>query len=101
MHPFTKLPPEFLSMNLTGIDQSLFDKLNSKNYFTIYPPVAQGIFMLSAKFSNSIEGSVLAMRVLILLAEAGSIYLLLKIIAVYKLPKGNVLLYALNPLVIV
>jgi hypothetical protein len=101
MHPFTKLPSEFLSMNLTGIDQSLFDKLNSKNYFTIYPPVAQGIFMLSAKFSNSMEGSVLAMRVLILLAEAGSIYLLFKIIAVHKLPKENVLLYALNPLVIV
>ena len=101
MHPFTKLPPEFLAMNLTGIDQSLFDKLNSKNYFTIYPPVAQGIFMLSAKFSNSIEGSVLTMRVLILLAEAGSIYLLSKIIEAYKLPKGNVLLYALNPLVII
>lgn len=100
-HPFTKLPSEFLAMNLKGIDQSLFDKLNSQNYFTIYPTLAQAIFWISTKLSNSVDGSVLTMRVLILLAEVGSIYLLSKIIEAYKLPKGNVLFYALNPLVII
>ncbi|MEQ9229236.1 MAG: hypothetical protein RIF46_01035, partial [Cyclobacteriaceae bacterium] len=49
IHPFAELPGFYLdpSLNIPGIDQSLFDNLNSKEYFTIYPPFAQLIFLIS------------------------------------------------------
>lgn len=103
-HPFAALPTDFLNQRIPGLDAALFEKLNSKEYFTIYPPVAQFVFWVSTSTSsalaNSILGSVVVMRILILLAEAGSIILMLRLLEWFQLPRKNVLLYALNPLVI-
>ncbi len=101
-HPFAVLPVDVLSQNISGLDAPLFDKLNSKEYFTIYPPVAQFVFWLAAKISpHSIMGSVVVMRLFILWAETGSIILIVKLLDRFKLPPRNALLYALNPLVII
>jgi alpha-1,6-mannosyltransferase len=100
-HPFEKLPSDFLAMNLEGLDATLYQKLNSKNYFTVYPPLSQVVFWISAKFSASISGSVAIMRWLILLAEAGSCYLLIQIIRHWQLPPASILFYMLNPLIII
>lgn len=104
INPFSYLPSEIIDshlMTIAGVDQELFANLNSPNYYTIYPPVCQFIFWISAMlFPSSITGSVLVMKCFILLAEIGSIYLLIKIISKLNLDKRNVLLYALNPLVI-
>ncbi len=100
-HPFDALPADFLSQNRSGLDASLFEKLNSKEYFTIYPPVAQFVFWLAVKISpHSIVGSVMVMRSIILLAEVGSIVLIVKLLHRFELPAKSALLYALNPLVI-
>ncbi|MDN5205216.1 glycosyltransferase 87 family protein [Fulvivirgaceae bacterium BMA10] len=104
INPFVHLPNYYIE-NLTqapeGITKELYDKLNSKEYFTIYPPVNQFVFMLAALISpKSILGSVLVMRVLIIAAEVGSIVLIGKLLGHYQLNPKNVLLYALNPLVI-
>jgi alpha-1,6-mannosyltransferase len=103
-HPFAELPRYYIDhhLNISGIDWNLFSKLNSPGYFTIYPPVNQFVFWLSVKLSpHSIPGSVLVMRSLIIGAEIGSLFLILKILKHFELPSKNVLLYALNPLVIV
>ena len=100
-HPFDALPADFLSQNMSGLDASLFEKLNSKEYFTIYPPVAQFVFWLAVKISpHSIIGSVMVMRSIILLAEVGSIVLMVKLLHRFELPAKSALLFALNPLVI-
>ena len=100
-HPFAALPADFLNQHIPGLDTSLFEKLNSKEYFTVYPPVAQFFFWLSVEFSpHSVLGSVITIRILIFLAEAGSILLMLRLLDRFQLPRKNVLLYALNPLVI-
>ncbi len=100
-HPYGTLPAVYLNLNIPGIDQNLYDHLNSKEYLTIYPPVAQYIFWLAVKISpNSILGSVIAMRVFVLLAEIGSILLIKKLLNLFNWQKKNVLLYALNPLII-
>src|SRR5579884_948487 len=49
VNPFSHLPSYYASQNNTdisifGLSRELFDKLNSPNYFTIYPPVCQYIF---------------------------------------------------------
>jgi hypothetical protein len=101
-HPFAQVPSYYVENNISvpGIDQSLYSKLNSKNYFTIYPPVAQFIFWISATCSSSIHGSLLVMKLLVLLSEIGSIVLICKILDHFKLPSARILIYALNPLVI-
>jgi alpha-1,6-mannosyltransferase len=103
-HPFAELPRYYIEnkISIEGIDQTLFQKLNSPDYFTIYPPVNQFIFWLSAKLSSgSILGSVIVMRSFILAAEVGNLWLIKKILRHYQLPEKNILLYALNPLVII
>ncbi len=81
------------------LELSLYNKLNSPDYFTIYPPFAQLVFWLSA-YSDSIIGSAVIIRLLIIGAEVVSIFFLAKLCESYNIPKKQVLLYALNPLVI-
>lgn len=101
-HPFAELPSTYLQQGIANIDQVLFSKLNSPEYFTIYPPVAQFIFWLSVKVSpTSIVGSVIFMRFVLLLAEVGVVILMRKLLIQFSMPLTNVLLYALNPLVII
>lgn len=100
-HPFAALPQQFLNLNITGIDQELYQHLNSKEYFTIYPPVSQYVFWVAVKVSpHSILGSVIVMRVFIFLAELGSLFLMIRLLKDFNLTKRNVLFYALNPLII-
>jgi alpha-1,6-mannosyltransferase len=104
VHPFAELPRFYIENNSTipGIDKSLFDKLTSPDYSTIYPPVNQFIFSVAAKLSfGSILSSVIVIRLFILASEIGTIWLIKKILNHYQLPARNVLLYALNPLVII
>lgn len=104
LHPFSHLPSYYIENKITivGVDQQLFEKLNSPNYFTIYPPVNQFIFFLAAKVSgNSITGSIVTMRLFIIASEIGSFIVIKKLLQYYKLPEKNILLYALNPLVVI
>lgn len=103
-HPFAHLPSYYLNHDpaIAGITVSLFQKLNSPEYFTVYPPVPQFIFWLSVKLSpHSIFGSALVMRIFILAAEVGTLIFIRKLLAHYGLPIRNSLVYALNPLVII
>ncbi len=101
--PFAELPSHYIDqkINLAGIDQDLFQRLNSPNYFTVYPPVPQGIFALANfVFPKSIWGCMVVMKFILLLFEAGTFFLLLKLLKHFSLSQKNVLIYALNPLII-
>lgn len=104
VHPFAELPRYYIENNsaIPGIDKNLFDKLNSPDYFTIYPPINQFVFWVAVKLSlGSILSSVIVIRLFIITSEIGTIWLIKKILTHYQLPARNVLLYALNPLVII
>ena len=65
INPFNHLPSYFIDNQIViqGINQELFDKLNSPNYYTIYPPVCQGIFAMSTWiFPSSWIGSAMIMK---------------------------------------
>ncbi|HEY5690277.1 MAG TPA: glycosyltransferase 87 family protein [Cyclobacteriaceae bacterium] len=103
IQPFTHLPGYYLEQGnaVDGVNQFLYDHLNSKEYFTVYPPLAQIIFWFSAiLFPDSILGSVVVMRILVLAAELGSLMLIKKLLPIFGLAPKNILIYALNPLVI-
>lgn len=103
-NPYLYLPSWFVAEGapaLPGISETLYRQLNSQLYFSVYPPVAQAVFWLSVKLApESLHGSIIAMRAILLLAEVGSILLLLRLLRKMALPEKNVLFYALNPLVI-
>lgn len=82
-------------------DHHLYSLLNSPNYYTIYPPLLQFVFWISAALGGSIWGNVVVMKATILLAEAGTLLILPKLLGKLKLDKSLVALYALCPLPIV
>lgn len=105
INPYSTLPRTFINTQETfntNIDNMLFAGLNSPDYYTIYPPVSQFIFAIAAKLSSqSILGSIIVMRFFIILADVGTIYLIIKLLKEFHLAEKYVLLYASNPLVIV
>ncbi len=79
----------------------LYSHLNSKGFYSVYPPVLQGIFALAAWLGGaSVLRTVIVLKLFVVLAEVCSIWLLGRILAYLNLPRKNVFLYALNPLVI-
>ena len=103
-NPFDHLPKYYIeqSVAVNGIDAQLFSNLNSPEYFTIYPPVAQLTFAVAVwLFPHSIWGSAIVMKSCLFLFETGSILLIINILKKLKLPVRNVLIYALNPLIII
>ena len=104
INPFNHLPSYFIENNILvpGINEVLFKQLNSPDYFTIYPPLCQGIFAFSCwLFPESWAGSAMVMKVFLFVFECGSIWLIIKILRHFKLREKRILLYALNPLVII
>lgn len=103
LNPFDHLPAYYIEnkIPIAGITEDLFLQLNSPEYFTIYPPVAQLNFALAnGLFPNNISGATFMMKVQLFLFEIGAIYLLVRLLKHFKLPLKNVLIYALNPLII-
>ena len=104
LNPFDHLPSYYIEnkIQLDGIDQALYDQLNSPNYFTIYPPVNQILFALSVYVSpTSWWGSSVVLKSSLFLMEVGSIWLIIQLLQHFQKPLKNVLLYALNPLLII
>ncbi len=101
IHPFAALPGEYLNQSIPGINQELFDHLNSPNYFTIYPPLNQFVFWLSVIIG---DGNWLAsantIRLILYVGDIGSFFVLKKLLRHYEKPQHLAYWYWLNPLVI-
>lgn len=75
----------------------IYEELNSKEYYSIYPPLAQGFFALSALFyDGSWVTSYYVLKGLFVTIEFGGVLLLTRLTTT-----RNVLLYAWNPLVLI
>ena len=102
-NPFNEVPSYYMNLSapVPGLDEELFEKLNSKVRYSSYPPLCQLIFWISAELSpSSIFGSAVAMRAILFVFELVTLWILNKLIREFHLPAHSILLYALNPLVI-
>lgn len=102
INPFLELPSYYVNNNLHGdfLTLNLYHQLNSQNYFTVYPPVLQSVFWVATYcFPDSVLGSVIVMKLVLFLLEVGSIYCILQLLRHFKWSENAVLLYALNPVV--
>lgn len=88
-------PYEFLPKDMI-LNQELLDKMNSPEYYSIYPGVNQIIFTLCAWIGQSIKGFLICLHLLVLLAE------IVCFIAIHRIHKDikNLGLFFLNPLMI-
>jgi len=101
VHPFAHPPAYFIENQIfpEGATLELFGKLNSPEYFTVYPPVCQAVFALAAWLNpTSVWGGVAVMKLFLLACEIGTIRLLGSGLTFGKLSPA--VLYALNPLII-
>ena len=100
INPFNFKPSYFVQNQLYAnvLTPELFSQLNSKEYFTVYPSVCQGIFAFAVwLFPKSIYGSAVIIKAFLLASEIGTIFLLKKMLPDSK----KILIYALNPLIII
>lgn len=95
--PFAHLPAEGLSSPYPTMDYLL----SAKNYYSVYPPVAQGLFAIAAYLGGSLWSEVLVLKVLWLAGEGVTLHLLPKLAAAYGIDVRKTLWYTLHPLVII
>ena len=119
-NPFAH-PPDWFLENRVGVDTSLYGHLNSPHYYSVYPPVCQWVFATAAWVApqNAYWG-IKMIQLFLFCCEMGTFYLLTKGIydlrfTIYDCPpktqseraqssivnrQSSILLYALNPLVL-
>jgi hypothetical protein len=76
-------------------DEAVFPNINRNNYApTIYPPVAQMLFLLATRFGETVP----AMKVVLVAVEAIGIGTLFFVLRAAGAPRENILLYTWHPL---
>ncbi len=101
INPFDYLPNELRDSIFYQSNLLLVDKMNSPEYYSIYPPALQFIFFISSYLSfGNISANLVLLKIFILVFESGTIFLLINLLKHFHLPKTRVFLYALNPLVL-
>lgn len=105
--PFSILPKE---LNLSVFEGSakilatqLLNEMNSSKFYSVYPPVLQFLFFISAKgmlwFQNVWVGTAI-WKTFLIFSELGILWFLCKILKENGLPLQRSLIYWLNPLAI-
>lgn len=75
-------------------DHEVFPQIASKYAPTIYPPVAESLFLVITRVS----GSVTAMKLVMVVCEIVIFVLLARLLVLEKLPSARVVVYAWHPL---
>lgn len=100
INPFNHLPSNIYHLFPNSFPTELFEKMNSPNYYTVYPPVNQWLFYFASYF-NSIYAGVIAIRLVIIGFEVATFYIINQLLKRFNLPLKNIAIYWLNPLVII
>ncbi len=102
IHPLKFTPDELMAQSLGDSWSEVYHKLNSKNYYTIYPPVAQLLFYISSFTGiSSLATSIIIFKSMLFLSELGVLFFLLRLLNDLDLARWFSMLYFLNPLIII
>lgn len=105
INPYLFTPSSSTAIAVT-IEQSkeLINGMGSLNasHFSNYPPINQLCFVVAALFAGkSILGSVVVLRVIIILTDVGILYFGKKLLEKMNLPIKNIFWYFLSPFIII
>lgn len=99
-NPYLETPSDWLETHPNESNsylESLFEVMNSPDYYSVYPPSNQVFFFISSFFSNQqVSTGILVLRILLILSEIGVFILLWKFLG----GDSKLILYWLNPFVI-
>jgi len=101
MQPYAYLPTDIVQQIPSLTEGELLDKMNSPEYYTVYPPVSQLLFYLSTWQGTSVILSSIFMKCFFFIAELITLFFGLKILKILKKPFTAILVYWLNPLIII
>lgn len=105
INPYAHIPNDLISQGPFYNDaymRSLYHGMGelSQSNFSCYPVLNQFLFVIPAKMFDSIESNVISLKVIMILADIGIIYIGRKILILLKKPVHYIWLYALNPFII-
>jgi hypothetical protein len=106
INPYLFTPNELINTHhvLFAQMESLYKEMGtlSAQHFSNYPPIHQLPFVIAALISkSSILGSVIVLRIIIILADIGILIYGKKLLELLKLRPQNIFYYFLNPLVVI
>ena len=114
-NPFSHPPQYYFENHLftERLTPELFSKLNSPNYYSVYPSVCQVVFTIATfLFPKSLYGAAVVIKLFLFACEVGTIVLMQKMVKPILIPTLRIykweinlpttpLIYALNPLIII
>jgi len=100
INPYGILPTSVSVSTFFPSEGWLLSAMNSPGYFTVYPPILQGLFLVGACGDDIYEFNII-LKVLFILVECAGFYYLSKYLENNGLDRKNALWYFLNPLVII
>jgi len=95
INPYRYVPAD---ENLQSLrDEKIYPKINRRDYaHTIYPPVAEAVFLLTTRVSESITW----MKATMIGFEALAVWAIIQLLTFCGLPRQRILIYAWHPLLI-
>ena len=99
--PYELTPTELLPTLLHEPFESLYPKLNSTGYYSVYPSIIQLAATFAALSGNDFFLAALILKLPLLLAEITSIWMLPNLLMRFNVSPKYSVLYMLNPLIIV
>src|SRR5256884_1016194 len=95
INPYRYIPSDEALKNLR--DQEIYPKINRRDSAqTIYPPIAEVIYFLTTRVSESVTW----MKTTMVLFEALGIWAIVQLLASFGLPRQRILIYAWHPLAV-
>ena len=95
INPYRYIPAEQSLASLR--DEKIYPKINRREYaHTIYPPVAEAIFFVTTRLSESVTW----MKATMVAFEAIAIWAIIQLLVSFGLPRQRILIYAWHPLVV-
>jgi alpha-1,6-mannosyltransferase len=95
INPYRYIPAD---QSLVGLrDEKIYPKINRRDYArTMYPPVAEGVYFLSTRVSESVTW----MKATMVGFEAVAVWAIIQLLVSLGLPRQRVLIYAWHPMAV-